>query len=271
MNDKADYLSISEFAALSGIKRKTLIYYDQIDLLKPRKVSDKGYRYYHYHQLYAINMIIFFKDIGMSLEEIKEYSQLQSADQIIALIQNQKEKIRQKQLYYNRMEKMVDLQIQSLKETEKVGTESIALTYYEEVPLFFSDKSYHSVNSRVSVSLSELYQQCSAAGYEFPYPSGMAIFMDETYIVEKSATRYYVKVPESVAVRPKGRYLEYYVRGHAEYQIGHEKLIEYARNHGFSMTNTLYIDFIQNELVAENFDDFIMKMMIQVEGDEKEQ
>lgn len=265
MSNRTDYLSISEFAELSGIKRKTLIYYDQIDLLKPRKISDKGYRYYHYQQLYAVNMIIFFKDIGMSLEAIKEYSQLKSADQIIELIQNQKEKIRQKQLYYNRMEQMIDLQIQSLKETENFNDTSISLVEYDEVALFFSETIYHGVHSRVSVSLSELYQQCIAAGYEFPYPSGMAMYMADDWNPEASAAQYYVKVPDSSSVRPKGRYLECYVQGHAEYKTGYEKLINYAQKHKLSIMNTLYIDFIQNELVAQNFDDFIMKMMIQIE------
>lgn len=264
MNDRADYLSISEFATLSGIKRKTLIYYDQIDLLKPRKVNTKGYRYYHYRQLYAVNMIIFFKDIGMSLEEIKEYSQLDSADQLITLIQKQKEKIRQKQLYYSRMEQMMELQIQSLRETENFNECSISLTHYEEVPLFFSDTVYHGVKSRVSVALSELYQQSLAAGYEFPYPAGMAMHLDESYTSETAVAQYYVKVPDSPAVRPKGSYLECYVQGHGEYETGYEKLIAYAEKHHFSIANTLYIDFIQNELVAQNFDDFIMKMMLQV-------
>ncbi|WP_321387116.1 MerR family transcriptional regulator [uncultured Enterococcus sp.] len=265
MSNRTDYLSISEFAELSGIKRKTLIYYDQIHLLKPRKVSEKGYRYYHYHQLYAVNMIIFFKDIGMSLEEIKEYSQLTSADQMITLIQIQKEKIRQKQLYYNRMEKMMDLQIQSLRETTNFDDSSIFLTYYEEVPLFFGDTLYHGVNSRVSVALRELYHQCLKAGYEFPYPSGMAMHLDKTYTSEGAVAQYYMKVPESSTVRPKGNYLECYAQGHGEYQTGYEKLIEYAERKNLSIAGTLYIDFIQNELVAQNFDDFIMKMMIQVE------
>lgn len=266
MNDRADYLSIGDFAKLSGLKRKTLIYYDQIDLLKPRKVSSKGYRYYHYQQLYAVNMIIFFKDIGMSLEKIKEYSQLDSAEEIIPLLQHQKEKIRQKQLYYNRMEQMIDLQIQSLQETVNFDAQLISLTYYEEVPLFFSSTVYHGVNSRVSVSLSELYQQCLAAGYEFPYPSGMAMHLTGTYTSETSVAQYYVKVPESAVVRPEGNYLECYVQGHGEYETGYEKLIEYAETRNLVIANTLYIDFIQNELVAQNFDGFIMKMMIHVEA-----
>ncbi|WP_301426247.1 MerR family DNA-binding transcriptional regulator [Carnobacterium sp.] len=41
-----EYLTISQFSALSGISRKTLIYYDKIDLFSPKMVTDKGYRMY---------------------------------------------------------------------------------------------------------------------------------------------------------------------------------------------------------------------------------
>ena len=39
-------LSISETAKLSGVSVRTLHYYDEIGLLKPREISDSGYRYY---------------------------------------------------------------------------------------------------------------------------------------------------------------------------------------------------------------------------------
>lgn len=70
-NDKL--LSISEFAKLAGTTRRTLIFYDQKDVFKPMKIEETGYRYYSYEQLYQIGFILGLRDIGLSVEEIKDY------------------------------------------------------------------------------------------------------------------------------------------------------------------------------------------------------
>lgn len=62
---------ISEFSRLSKVSLKTLRYYDQIGILKPRKVDhDTGYRYYSADQLLELNRILIYKDLGFTLPQI---------------------------------------------------------------------------------------------------------------------------------------------------------------------------------------------------------
>ncbi|GGH11559.1 hypothetical protein GCM10008013_03420 [Paenibacillus segetis] len=62
---------ISEFSRLSKVSLKTLRYYDQISLLKPRKVDhDSGYRYYSADQLLELNRIFIYKELGFTLPQI---------------------------------------------------------------------------------------------------------------------------------------------------------------------------------------------------------
>lgn len=63
---------IGEFSKISGFSVKTLRYYDEIDLFKPIEVDlFTGYRYYKKEQLKDLNFINMLKNIGFSLEEIK--------------------------------------------------------------------------------------------------------------------------------------------------------------------------------------------------------
>lgn len=64
---------IGEFSTLNHITIKTLRYYDEIGLLKP-SIVDKytGYRYYSNNQINDINNIKYYKELGLSLEEIKD-------------------------------------------------------------------------------------------------------------------------------------------------------------------------------------------------------
>lgn len=67
---------ISAFSRLSRVSLKTLRYYDQIGILKPRKVDhDTGYRYYSADQLLELNRIIIYKELGFTLPQITQLLQ----------------------------------------------------------------------------------------------------------------------------------------------------------------------------------------------------
>lgn len=66
-----DY-TVNKLAKLSGVSARTLRYYDEIDLLKPRRVSSNGYRIYGDEQINMLQQILFYRELGVSLDEIKE-------------------------------------------------------------------------------------------------------------------------------------------------------------------------------------------------------
>jgi DNA-binding transcriptional MerR regulator len=60
-------------AKLNGTTIDTLRYYDKIGLLSPQMIDEQtGYRYYSIKQSAVLDMIIYMKALGMSLEDIKE-------------------------------------------------------------------------------------------------------------------------------------------------------------------------------------------------------
>ncbi len=67
-------LSISEFAKLCKTQKGTLLFYDKKNIFKPRKITEKGYRYYSPEQYFEFEMISMFKNLGSSLKEIKTYA-----------------------------------------------------------------------------------------------------------------------------------------------------------------------------------------------------
>ena len=59
-----NYYRISEFAALCGLSRDTLLHYDHIGLLKPAFVAPSGYRYYTLSQFTTVDLIEVLKASG---------------------------------------------------------------------------------------------------------------------------------------------------------------------------------------------------------------
>lgn len=63
-------LSISEAARRTGVSVRTLRYYDEICLLKPSEVSEAGYRFYDDHAMETLQQILFYRELGVGLEQI---------------------------------------------------------------------------------------------------------------------------------------------------------------------------------------------------------
>ena len=66
-------LKIGEFAKIGMVSVSALRFYNEAGLLKPAEVDRwTGYRYYSLDQLPALNRILALKDLGLSLEQIKQ-------------------------------------------------------------------------------------------------------------------------------------------------------------------------------------------------------
>lgn len=63
--------SVQNICEITGLSKRTLHYYDETKLLVPEK-KDNGYRSYTQKDLEKLQKILFFKNVGLSLNEIKE-------------------------------------------------------------------------------------------------------------------------------------------------------------------------------------------------------
>ena len=64
--------TVKQLSKLAGVTPRTLHHYDQIDLLKPESVGKNGYRYYGETSLLLLQQILFYRELGFSLESIRE-------------------------------------------------------------------------------------------------------------------------------------------------------------------------------------------------------
>lgn len=65
-------MKIQEAAKTAGVSVRTLRYYDRIGLLKPQSVAENGYRVYGTAELERLQQILFFRELGFPLGEIRE-------------------------------------------------------------------------------------------------------------------------------------------------------------------------------------------------------
>ena len=62
--------TVNGLARLAGVSVRTLHWYDEIGLLKPSEVTPAGYRYYDGPALETLQQIVFYRELGLPLEQI---------------------------------------------------------------------------------------------------------------------------------------------------------------------------------------------------------
>ena len=77
--------SISKLAKLAGVSTRTLRYYDEIKLLSPKRIKANGYRVYGQKEVNLLQQILFYRELGVPLDEIKNILWSQDYDGIKAL------------------------------------------------------------------------------------------------------------------------------------------------------------------------------------------
>lgn len=82
--------TVKKLAAMSGVSVRTLHFYDEAGLLKPAHYGANGYRFYEEPQLLTLQQILFYRELGFELKEIKLVLARASFDRIAALESHRK-------------------------------------------------------------------------------------------------------------------------------------------------------------------------------------
>lgn len=78
--------TIGQFAKLHEINKKTLMWYDEVGILKPAIVKENGYRYYTFQQSSLLETILMLRDCNMSISEIRNFLNNRSASTLEHLL-----------------------------------------------------------------------------------------------------------------------------------------------------------------------------------------
>jgi DNA-binding transcriptional MerR regulator len=64
--------TVKQISELSGLTVRALHFYEEEGILKPAYYGGNGYRYYEEKELLQLQQILFFKELGFSLKQIKK-------------------------------------------------------------------------------------------------------------------------------------------------------------------------------------------------------
>ncbi len=94
--------TVQKLGKLTGVSTRTLRYYDEIGLLKPARINSSGYRIYGTREVDRLQQILFYRELGVSLESIRDIVTAPSFDGSNALREHH-EKLLQKREQLNQL------------------------------------------------------------------------------------------------------------------------------------------------------------------------
>jgi DNA-binding transcriptional MerR regulator len=116
--------TVQKLGNLAGVSTRTLRYYDEIGLLKPARVNSSGYRIYGQPEIDRLQQIMFYRELGLSLESIKDIMTAPDFDGAKALKEH-REKLLEKR-------KQLDILIANVEKTIAQTEGRIAMSNKEK-------------------------------------------------------------------------------------------------------------------------------------------
>ena len=80
--------TVKKLGQMAGVSTRTLRYYDQVGLLSPARINSSGYRIYGKAEIDRLQQILFYRELGMSLEQIKAIISAPKFDGARALVEH---------------------------------------------------------------------------------------------------------------------------------------------------------------------------------------
>ncbi len=154
--------TIGELAKIFNISTQTLRYYHELDLFTPINREDNNYRYYSSHQFQELRTILYLKDIGVSLKDIKKYKDNKDLNYLYKILESRKQKIEKEIKNLEALNKSIN---SSLKDIEvSLSNDQIdypMIKYFDDRRVYLIHKSfnYENIATEIENLIEKIYQE----------------------------------------------------------------------------------------------------------------
>ena len=271
MEKKEKLLTIGQCAALHGINKKTLMWYDEIGLFRPAAVNPaNGYRCYTYHQSPILETILLLRELDVSIPEIQNFLHNRSARNMKTLLEEKLAALDLQIMHLQAVRKTLsnhqqnmntlltmDLSEISLIEKEERCLVTVAVTkdtpFEKEVEMITAETARYRLGRLHDASYGSMIPVASLLGGHFDdYTS---LFIEIPFLRQEAGLH----------IQPGGTYLRAFHKGSWDkLPLRYQAILEFARTHELTLSGFSYEKGI-NEAVIDRIDDYIVQIEIPVQ------
>lgn len=268
-SNKNRLFTIGQFAAIHGVTKKTLMWYDEIGLLKPATIGENGYRYYTYQQSSILETILILRELNLSIKEIQSFLANRSASNMEQLLRQKMDELESHISYLQNMKTILTSRHQDMMTLLHIDLSEISVIEKEEtclavVPIMGEQATEADVEQIIAEAKKHQLRCLHDATY------GSMIAVENLYkgnFDDYSAL--YIELPYSTLkaelhMQPAGKYLRAFCKGSWDnLPKRYEEILSFAKSKGMLLYGHSYETGI-NETVIDNFDDYITQIEIPI-------
>ncbi|MGI6736526.1 MAG: MerR family transcriptional regulator [Anaerovoracaceae bacterium] len=265
---------ISEFAKLCGVKKGTLLYYDEIGILKPAVVKENGYRYYSLEQHQRYTLIATFIEAGASLKEIQDIITANDLDKTVDTIHNKIEILNDQQKKISRMKYAL---IDTVKNIEiyKSAKKTFPIVNFEDC-----DEEYmiaYETNAEGRTSEDEMLQRIrELLDYCYTKRIPTSLHVGEMILRENAINGvfqescYFSKTPKRIndkhlLIKPAGTYAITFHRGDYNNIVDtYSYIVNYLKRHEYEICGNIYEEDVVDYILINDPEKYISKISVPV-------
>ena len=270
MDDKNRLLTIGQFAALHGVNKKTLMWYDEIGLFRPATVNPvNGYRCYNYRQSALLETILLLRELNVSIDEIQNFMEHRSAESMRKLLDEKIQKLDLEMEHLRAVRKTLGNYRQNMDTLLNMDLSEITLVEKEERCLVTVDiDRYTSYDKQVEMITAETRKHQLRRLHDASYGTMIPVENLERGDYD-SYSRLFIEIPFPIKktglhIQPQGTYVQAFYRDSGENaMLCYQRIFEYVKAHGLTLSGFSY-EVILNENVMDRAEDALVQIEIPI-------
>ena len=265
---------IGDMSKICNISKKALRYYDQINLIPSQRHDYNNYRYYTRESLLSVPVIKYYKQMGFTLEEMKEFIE-GSAQHIFKSIQHsfrakireledEQEKIRRRHVsvkdWYELVREAEMALDNNINEVSIKYVESSALLFHDQ--LFENDLQWSIINLEFTQHVEDVNNEITG-----PVIINFSSRKDRIESVDQN-----IKMLQKTVIpcSPENTYdfggdmmlSCYHLRAHEDIHKTYMKMERWAANNGYLLGDESFERYVTDYWTTNNSDKFVTEILI---------
>lgn len=270
MNKKDKLLTIGQFAAMHGINKKTLMWYDEIGLFKPAVINpENGYRCYNYYQSPVLETILLLRELDVSIHEIQDFMKNRSAKGLKCLLEEKIADLDMQITHLQAVRTTLCSHRQNMDTLLTMNLSEISIVEKEERCLVTVDIDRNtSFEQEVELITAETEKYQLGRLHEASYGSMISVADLQNGSFD-NYSKLFIEIPflpyqNGLHIMPQGKYLRAFHKGDwSGISERYQEILDHARKHKLTLHGFSYEMGI-NENVIDRIEDYIVQIEIPV-------
>jgi DNA-binding transcriptional MerR regulator len=178
--------TVKQLSRLAGVSVRTLHYYDEIGLLKPEAIRPNGYRQYGDQAMLKLQQILFYRELDLSLEDIKAMLGRPDFDALAAL-EAHRVSLQGRAARLERLIQTVDDTLLHMKGNKEMSPKQLFAAFSDEEQEKYAKEAEQLYDPAIVKESNRKFKALSAAEKQRIFEEGNQIYADMLAAMPKGA------------------------------------------------------------------------------------